>query len=147
MSYQKKQPVCQCIPGTVNAEKLDWIEAHLVDATKVASELNVTPADILGLSALESKWGMSRFAIQGNNLFGLQCPAVLGTGCLQALRDPTVEESTFASYADSAESFRLGYGSIIQNVADPFQFASDLQNSGKFGFIKMGLRLQIMSEM
>src|SRR4051812_49186232 len=58
----------QCDPKVGNnAQKLDWISAHMDDAAKVAQELGVTPAEILGLSALESGWGTGRFAREGNN--------------------------------------------------------------------------------
>lgn len=69
----------------------------------------------------------------GNNFFSLHYPASLATGFLPAKGNPNVKVATFASYADSAESFRLDYGSIVQNLSDPTKFAAALQNAGKYG--------------
>ena len=126
------RPECDRSIGN-NAQKLDWINAHLTDATKVAGELGVTAADILGLSALESGWGNGRFAKQGNNFSSEHYPASLATGYITARGNTKVKVATFASYGDSAESFRLDYGSLVQNLADSAKFAAALQNAGKYG--------------
>ncbi len=126
-------------PG--NAQKLDWIAAHRSDAEKVAKELGVTTADILGLSALESTWGTNRFAKEGNNFFSLHYPASLATGFITAKGDPTVKVATFAGYGDSAESFRLDYGSLVKNISDPAKFAASLQNAGKYGINSDGSKV------
>ena len=124
-------PCDRSIP--LNAQKLDWIAAHRKDADKVAKELGVSTAEILGLSALESTWGNNRFAKEGNNFFSLHYPASLATGFILARADSKVKVATFASYADSAESFRLDYGSIVKGISDPTKFAAALQNAGKYG--------------
>ncbi len=96
------------------------------------SQLGIPVENILGLSALESKWGTTRFAAQGNNYFGIHYPAPYATGYMQAKRGPA-KVATFASYADSLKSFVAISGSLIQGKSDPEAFAAALQNSGKFG--------------
>jgi RHS repeat-associated protein len=116
-----------------NAQKLDWIAAHGKDAAKVAGELGVTTAEILGLSALESGWGASRFAADFNNFFSLYYPVPLATGSIPAADNPKAKLATFASYADSAESFGLAYGWIVSGLTNPSEFAAALKNAGKYG--------------
>ena len=123
-------------PG--NAKKLDWIAAHKDDAAKVAKELGVTTADILGLSALESAWGDGPFAADGlNNFFSQHAPAPLQNGTTPN-QSGTVMMAKFASYADSAESFARQYGYIVKNTPSPAAFATKLQNAGKFGINEDG---------
>jgi flagellum-specific peptidoglycan hydrolase FlgJ len=98
-------------------------------------------ANILGLSALESGWGKGRFAKEGNNFFSLHYPASLAIGSLPAKGDKNVLVAKFASYADSAESFRLDYGSIVQNISDPAGFARALQDAGKYGINRDGTKV------
>ena len=70
----------------VQARKERFVDAHLADAQKAADKLGIPVENILGLSALESNWGISRFASQGNNFFGIHYPAPYATGYLQAKR-------------------------------------------------------------
>ena len=88
--------------------------------------------NVLGVSALESRWGESRFAVNGNNYFGLHYPAPHATGYLMTLRG-NARVATFASYADSARSFAAVVSSFAPGVANPAGFAAALYNSGKFG--------------
>ena len=81
---------------------------------------------------MESDWGRSRIAVQGNNYFGIHYPAPYANGYLQAQRGP-VKVATFASYADSLKSFIALSGSLIKGKSDPEAFATALQNGGKFG--------------
>lgn len=116
----------------VQAKKERFVDAHLADTQKVADRLGVPVENILGAAALESNWGASRIAIQGNNFFGINYPAPHATGRLPALK-PGPDFSKFASYADSLKSFVAISGSLIQGKSDPETFAAALQNSGKFG--------------
>jgi hypothetical protein len=116
----------------VQAMKERFVDAHLADAQKAAKELGVPVENILGLSAVESNGGRSRFANQANNYFGIHYPAPYATGYLQALRGP-VKVARFASYADCLKSFVATSGSLVEGEADPENFAAALQNSGKFG--------------
>jgi len=49
--------------------KQKFVDAHLAAAEKGAEALDVPAAYLLALSELESTWGTSRFATQGNNFF------------------------------------------------------------------------------
>jgi membrane-bound lytic murein transglycosylase B len=61
--------------GDVQAKKEGFVDAHLADAQKAADQLGVPVENILALSALESRWGTSRFETEGNNYFGIHYPA------------------------------------------------------------------------
>jgi hypothetical protein len=116
----------------VQARKERFVDAHLADAQKGADQLGMPVENILGLSALESGWGSSPFAAQGNNYFGIHYPAPYANGYMRAKKSPT-KVATFASYADSLKSFIAISGSIVQGKSDPEAFAAALQNSGQFG--------------
>ncbi len=116
----------------VPAKKERFVDAHLADAQKGADRLGVPVENILGLSALESTWGEYRFAVQGNNYFGIHYPAPFATGYMLA-RDGRTKVATFASYAESLRSFVAISGSLVQGKSDPKAFAAALQNSGRFG--------------
>jgi hypothetical protein len=115
------------------AKKERFVDAHLSDAQAVAGRLGVPVENILGLSALESGLGTSRFASEGNNFFGIHYPAPYATGYLAAERS-RVRVATFASYADSLRSFDAMFGRVVRGVTDPADFAAALREGGKFGF-------------
>jgi hypothetical protein len=119
-------------PGSFQAKKQRFVDAHLADAQKAADRLGVPVENILGLSAFESGWGESRFAIQGNNYFGIHYPAPFANGYM-ITEDGQTKVATFASYADSVNSFIAISGSIVQGESDPETFVAALQNSRKFG--------------
>jgi hypothetical protein len=52
---------------------------------------------------------------------------------MQALKNPRVKEAKYNSYADSAESFRLDDGDLVQGLTDPGKFAAALQDAGRYG--------------
>jgi len=112
-----------------------FIAAHLRDATTVARQLGTTPANILGLSALESGWGIGNFASH-NNFFGQHYPQPGSTGPFPTRSN--VLGARFPSYGASAQAFARQYGAIIRGVTNPVQFASALQASGKFGVYPNG---------
>lgn len=114
------------------ARKERFVDAHLADTIKLAERLGIPVENILGLAALESRWGEARFAREGNNFFGIHYPAPFATGYLQARGGPA-KVATFASYADSLRSFETIAGSVIRDVKDPREFAAALWQSGKFG--------------
>lgn len=125
------QPIAAPL-NPIQAMKERFVDAHLADAQKAADQLGIPVENILGVSALESTWGTSRFAAQGNNFFGIHYPAPYAIGYLRARRGPA-KVAKFASYADSLKSFVATSGSLIQGKSDPEAFAAALQNSGKFG--------------
>ena len=57
------------------AMKQRFVDAHLADTQKAADQFGVPVENILGVAALESNWGNSRIAVQGNNFFGIDYPA------------------------------------------------------------------------
>ncbi len=71
----------------IQAMKERFVDAHLADAQKAANRINIPVENILALSALESGWGRSPFAAQGNNYFGIHYPAPYATGYIQAKRE------------------------------------------------------------
>lgn len=118
---------------TAQHKKERFVDAHLADTQPVADQLGVPVENILGVAALESSWGTSPFAVEGNNFFGLHYPALYASGYMEALGNKNVRVSAFEDYAGSLASFAATSGSIIQGKADPEDFAAALQNSGKFG--------------
>src|SRR5208283_4349807 len=86
------------------AKKERFVDAHLGDTQAAADRLGIPVENILRVSALELRWGTSRFATQGNNFFGIHYPAPYASGYMQALNGPN-KVAKFASYADSLRSF------------------------------------------
>jgi Mannosyl-glycoprotein endo-beta-N-acetylglucosaminidase len=114
----------------VSAKKDRFVDTHLADTQKAADELGVPVENILAASALETQWGEHRFAAQGNNYFGIHYPAPFANGYL--LSRGGIKVATFASYAESLQSFVKISGSVVKDKTDPTEFAA-LQDSGKFG--------------
>jgi Bax protein len=70
----------------------------------------VPPSLVLAQAAIESAWGTSRFAVQGNNLFGQWC---YKKGCgLVPLRRNSGTQHEVAKFATVSESV----GSYIRNI-------------------------------
>ena len=86
------QPAAARVDAT-QARKERFVDAHLADAQKVADRLGLPVENILGLSAVESGWGTSRFATEGNNFFGLHHPAPYATGYLPARGSSAKQDS------------------------------------------------------
>ncbi|MBV8939647.1 MAG: glucosaminidase domain-containing protein [Alphaproteobacteria bacterium] len=133
----RKNPRFQGMTDT-QIKKQKFVDAHLAVAEKGAQQLNVPVQNLLGLSALESGWGVGdRFASEGNNFFGLHYPAPFsGSPMYAALSGAPV--ATFANYEASMNSFIVSDGNIIRGISDPTAFAEALQNSGKFGINRNG---------
>jgi len=114
------------------AKKERFVDAHLAETQAVAKTLGVPVENILALSALESGWGESPFAADGNNYFGIHYPAPFAAGFVLA-GDGRTKVATFTTYADSLRSFVAISGSLVRGKSDPEVFAAALQDSGKFG--------------
>jgi len=74
---------------------------------KIFTRVDVIPVSlVLAQAANESAWGTSRFAVDGNNLFGQWC-FVKGCGLVPAGRDDTAqhEVKVFDSVADSVIAY------------------------------------------
>ena len=71
---------------------------------------------ILAQASLESAWGTSRFAVEGNNFFGQHC---FSKGCgIKARGDKRVEVAKFASVFDSIQSYyrNLNTGNAYKEI-------------------------------
>jgi hypothetical protein len=129
MEGQARSPATRVDP--LIAEKAGFVSKHFNDAAKAAAELGVPVENILGISALESGWGKSSFAVH-NNYFGIHHPAYLEVNSFPT-KTAGVRGATFASYADSLKSFLHSSGYLVRGKSDPATFAAALQDSGKFG--------------
>jgi hypothetical protein len=119
--------------------KQQFVDAHLKAAQDAANALGVPVENVLGLAALESQWGYSRFALEGNTLFNLYSGAALKNGSMKALGSNN-RLATFPDTATSFRSFAIDSKRIVSGVSDPTEFASKLQAAGKYGIdIKSGL--------
>ena len=92
------------------ADRYDVAAAGGVPVETVLSQLgarvDTIPASlVLVQAAMESGWGTSRFAVEGNNLFGQRCYDA-GCGLAPAGRtNPTFSVKSFASIEDSVRSY------------------------------------------
>ena len=118
-------------------DKQRFVDAYLSDAQKVADDLHVPVENVLGIAALESTWGTSRFAMDGKNLFGMHAGASYSNRSMQA-QDSDAEVAVFDSYADCFASFVKDKGWIVRGKADPTAFMTALQEKGKFGILDNG---------
>ncbi|MBC2605549.1 glucosaminidase domain-containing protein [Pelagicoccus albus] len=84
---------------------LEMVEtAGLEDIAELLNRVDVIPASmVLAQAAIESGWGTSRFARQGNNLFGIWC---YEPGCgIVPRRRPAGETYEVAAYDTPRDSF------------------------------------------
>ncbi|MGH7813905.1 MAG: RHS repeat-associated core domain-containing protein [Candidatus Binataceae bacterium] len=104
--------------------KSAFISANLSAARKVAAQLKVPVSNILGLAALESKWGKSSIAINAGNFFGLHAGAPGSIGTYTTAGGAKVAE--FSGFAGSAQSFATDFGPLVSGISDPAAFAQAL---------------------
>lgn len=84
-----------------------WNRHSLADKTKLLNRVDIVPTSlVLAQAAIESAWGTSRFARQGNNLFGQWC-YTQGCGIVPRLRPAgrTYEVKKFSSVEASIASY------------------------------------------
>ncbi len=82
-------------------------KGDLERARKLATRIDIVPVSLaLSQAALESAWGTSRFARQGNNLFGQWC-ITAGCGIVPHRRPPqaTYEVQAFETIAGSVRTY------------------------------------------
>ncbi len=123
------------------AKKQKFVSDHLVEMQKAAQQLGVPVENLLGISALESNWGQSRFATDGHNLFEMYYPAPLAIGSMPAKkfsnqggRKPSrALLARFANSQDCIQSFVSKYRNILRERSSPESFATALQDEAKFG--------------
>jgi hypothetical protein len=120
-----------------NRRYLDWILKHRRDAIDVAATLRTTVQNILGLAAVESDFGSSRFVRDANNFFALTTtpkePLPGQIGYMIAMADPNVVIAKFEDFLACAKAFAQTRGHVVQGVTDSAAFALILQNQVKFG--------------
>lgn len=114
-------------------QKATFARRYLATARLYAAMLKVPVENLLGVAALESRWGKSRFVAAGNNLFGMYYPAPFATGSVPAKGNANARLARFSSVDDSFKSFVAKYASGLTGVSDPGQFAAILQDRYKFG--------------
>jgi flagellum-specific peptidoglycan hydrolase FlgJ len=119
--------------------KENFVSPILTKAQQIADNLNVPVENILALMGVESTWGHSHFAVDGNNLFGMHAPQPLSTFSIKASDSDTMVAG-YNSLEDSMDSFEEAYGDIVRGVTDPQAFAKLLQDDedSKFGTDKYG---------
>jgi RHS repeat-associated protein len=123
-----------------NSNAVNFVKSHAADAASVASQLGVPTKDVLGLSAHESTWGTGRFALQENAFFSEEGGAqpLLSNGVMHPTENASTNVWGFPSYLASAQAFAARYGKYVKGVADPSQFAGNLQNMGYNSGTKAG---------
>jgi len=123
--------------GATPADKRAFVQNYYVAASRVAKQLNVPVENILGIAALGSSWGKSRFALDNKNLFGMEFPsppAKTYTLAGKPKKDGTYAKvSKFETFGDSFLAFAIRYKSLVQGVSDPEKFAAILQDRASFG--------------
>ena len=113
------------------SEEPDFINANLQAATTVATQLGVTPAEILGLSAYESGWGWGTLAQHYGNWFGLSAGFPGQTGPTAVLAGHTFGEYASPGFLNSALSFAASrHGIAVEGITDPARFAAALRETG-----------------
>ena len=127
------QPVAATTTGATEADKEKFTDDHLADAQYWADKLHIPVENILGLTALESKWGKGPFVANGgNNYLSLYYPALYATGYAWN-ESHTVRMAVFASYSDCLRSFADRHGDLVGGISDPEEFAKVLQDAKLFG--------------
>jgi hypothetical protein len=117
------------------AQALSFINANLGYAQQIASQLNTTPGDILGLAGLESGWGTGPLIAAGtNNYFSLQAgSAFSGTIGTYQLGKNVFGIYPSPGFLSSGESFANSYfGVRVNGITNPVQFAEALNSNGNY---------------
>jgi flagellum-specific peptidoglycan hydrolase FlgJ len=113
-----------------NLEAVQFVQDHLEDAKKLASEAEVPVENMLGLAAQESQYGAGRIAREYKNYFSMHAPAMFQTREEPALNDPKVQVAVFDSFYQSGRSFLARFGDAIHGKSDPDAFAQALVKAG-----------------
>lgn len=141
--YVNKPGECTLTPGAFSGEPLKQgfiTPQHIAAANEVAARLHTTTANLLALGALESTWGTSPFAREGNNFFGLHYPVKDGG---PPIPGHEVQMSSFKSFKDSLDGFADTYGKYVEGITNAKAFFKALQDSpARFGYNKDGTKVQ-----
>ncbi len=93
------------LPSASPRTQRQFVQNNFAAASAAADELDVPVENILGLAALESSWGRSTFAAQGNNMFNLGVDAPGTNGFIESARPPHRKVGRFDDPKDSFDSF------------------------------------------
>lgn len=133
------KPMAEASPGrgapkvdATVAKKTAFVAAHYADALRAAAVLHVPVENILGVSGLESGWGLSNFA-DHQNFFGVHYPAGRAISSIPTKRNANVRGAVFGSYAACLDWFIRVAGPSVRDKRGPEEFAAALQDSGRFG--------------
>lgn len=109
----------------ISQAQQQFVSNNYQNAQFLAGVLNTTPANILGVSALESNWGTSDLALQQNNYFGLTYPFP-GTG--PAYGNFSTYPTWTNGFLESGLSLALSrhQGPKLNGVTDPAEFGAAL---------------------
>jgi RHS repeat-associated protein len=128
----KPKPVFQPSSGAGAAQKTGctpqkaaFVNANKTAATQIGNQLNVPAANILGLSASESRYGTSHIANNCHNYFGIHMGGVGSTGPCKANKSVS-GFSASNGFLKSGEAFAARYGSAVSGIKDPSAFASSI---------------------
>jgi RHS repeat-associated protein len=115
------------------AQASSFINANLASAQVIASQLNTTPGDILGLAGLESGWGTGFLITAGtNNYFSLTAGPAFG-GTIGTYQQGSYTYGVYTSFLSSGESFANSYfGVRVEGITNPLAFATALNTNGSF---------------
>ena len=98
-------------------------EKCLEDRAKLADillkKIHILPKSmVIAQAILESDWGRSRFAVEGNNLFGIHCKTAKCSG-IPARNNPKVRVERFSTHLDSVRRY--------YHIVNSSKFFSDLR--------------------
>jgi RHS repeat-associated protein len=132
----KRKPKDPCDENDpTNKRVLDFIRAHLKDAQALAAQLNTAATNILGLSGEESTYGTDPKIPKTNNYFSLHPPAQGQVGVYPPGTPRNKWGNALAvfpssgGYAASGQAFAAQWGSIINGMANPGEFAQALKDA------------------
>jgi hypothetical protein len=113
--------------GNCSGKKTSFIKANSIPAAKVASQLKVPTANILGLAAEETGWGTSSIALNAHNFFGIHAGAPGNIGTYTTNGGATVSMFPASTgFLSSAQSFAVNFGSLVNGISNPTAFAQAL---------------------
>jgi len=123
---QEPQKPCQDLQRG-NPQEYAFVEGNYRVAQQIASGLGTTPANILGLSGLESAFGTSNLAVNYNNYFGLTYPFPGNVGRYDSPNGYPYSIFTPPGFRNSGESVaRSRHGARVRGTTTSEAFARAL---------------------
>jgi hypothetical protein len=139
MTYHVKEALVplksQTCTSPVYATARSFVTANSSYAQQIASQLNTTPGNILGLSGNESGWGTGFLISAGtNNYFSLTAGKAF-TGTIGTYQHGGYTYGVYPApgFLTSGQSFANSYfGNRVNGIKDPSAFAQALNANGNF---------------